>query len=420
MNNLLQMITRIRSAFCVLLLGFLLLFLAGCAMQRSSVPLAERWASVEGGQIQESRPGEQFFFTIPVDEGLIAEGVPITIAVSGNVASGSVRFELRRPDGQAVWNSGTIGPGDFSIRTEYTLPVGQTGTYTLGLVYTEQTSVTYNLSWHALRLGPAILLPGFGMVLVGLAFVFFASWRQILNWRYLMLGGLFWVLTVTAKFTVSIPLNPLVFQALGVTSEKLFSPGNLAAYLYIGALTGIFEVGLAWLVLSKTRWGRADWSQALIFGIGFGVIEALLLGLAGLSSALVGLFSPEVLPVPTLGTLAGQTSLGMGLAPVVERLFVVLAHIFACLLIFYAIARREARWGWLAMLYKTLLDTPAGFAAFWGTGTVAKIWTIEAVIALFGILGLWGTLQVARRYPRASVENGTHTRIDQSPRFPQA
>lgn len=420
MNHLLRTMTRIRTACRVLLLGFLLLFLAGCTMQRSSVPVSERWASVEGGQIQESRPGEQFFFTIPVDEVLVAEGVPITVAVSGNVTSGSVHFELRRPDGQAVWNSGTIGPGDFSIRTEYTLPVGQAGTYSLGLVYTEQTRVTYNLSWHALRLGPAILLPGFGMVLVALAFIFFASWRQILNWRYLMLGGLFWVLTVTAKFTVSIPLNPLVFQALGVASEKLFSPENLIAYLYIGALTGIFEVGLAWLVLSKTRWGRATWSQALIFGIGFGVIEALLLGLSGLSSALVGLISPGVLPVPTLGTLAGQATLGMGLAPVVERLFVILAHIFSCVLIFYAINRREARWGWLAILYKTLLDTPAGFAAFWGTGTAAKIWTIEAVIALLGILGLWGTLLIARHYPRVSVENGTHTRIDPSPRFPQA
>lgn len=377
-------------------------------MQRSGVPVAERWASVEGGQLQETHPGEQFFFHIPVDEGLIVDGVPITIAVSGNVASGTVRFELRQPDGHAVWNSGIIGPGDFSIHTEYTIPAGQTGTYTLGLVYTEQTKVTYNLSWHALQLGPAILLPGVGMILVGVAFVFYAGQRRILNWRYLMLGAMFWVLTVAAKFAVGIPLNPLVFKVLGVTNEKLFSPGNLMAYIYIGALTGIFEAGLAWLILRKTRWGKANWAQALTFGIGFGVVEALSLGLAGLGSALVGLLSPEVLPVPTLRSLAGQATLAIGLAPVVERLFVILAHIFSCVLIFHAIARRQARWGWLAILYKTLLDTPAGFAAFWGTGTAAKIWTIEAVIALLGILGLWGTLQIARCYP----QDGTHTRID--------
>lgn len=400
MNNLFQLIAKgIWTARCVLLSGFLLIFLAGCAAQHSNVPVSERWASVEGSQLQETRAGEQFFFHIPVDDGLIAEGVPLTLKMSGNVTSGAVRFELRRPDGQAVWNSGTIGAGDFSIRTEYTLPAGQTGLYTLGVIYTEQTTVTYNLSWHILRLGPAILLPGLGMILVGLAFVFYAGWRRFLNWRYLMLGAIFWVLTVAAKFTVSIPLNPLVFQLLGVTSEDLFSPGNLAAYIYIGALTGIFEVGLAWLILRKTRWGRANWAQALTFGMGFGVVEALTLGLVSLSSALVGLLSPAVLPVYTLGTLAGQAMPGMGLAPVVERLFVILAHVFSCVLLFFAVARREARWGWLAILYKTLLDAPAGFAAFWGTGTAAKIWTIEAVIALFGILGLWGTLQIARRYP---------------------
>lgn len=60
--------------------------------------------------------------------------------VSGNVNRGSLRFELRRPDGQTVWNSGQINAGDFSLRTEYHLPAGQTGTYTLGLVYSDNTS----------------------------------------------------------------------------------------------------------------------------------------------------------------------------------------------------------------------------------------------------------------------------------------
>jgi hypothetical protein len=67
-------------------------------------------------------------------------------------------------------------------------------------------------------------------------------------------------------------------------------------------------------------------------------------------------------------------------------------------LIFYAIASREAKWGWLAILYKTLLDAPGGFAAFWGATSPEKIWTLEAVIALFGLIGLWGTIRVSKRY----------------------
>lgn len=91
-----------------------------------------RWANVEGSQLQEKQAGEQFYFNILVDNSIIAEGAPLKIKVSGDVNRGSLRFELRRPDGQVVWNSGDIGVGDFSISTEYILPVGQTGTYKIG------------------------------------------------------------------------------------------------------------------------------------------------------------------------------------------------------------------------------------------------------------------------------------------------
>lgn len=385
-----------------LLIMFVVLgLLSGCASQESSIPMDYRWATVQGSQLNYAQAGEQFYFNIFVDEGMIEGGVPIKIKVSGNVQNGSLRFELRGPDSHAVWNSGTINPGDFSISTEYDLSSAETGTYTLGLVYSENISATYNLGWHAIKLGPGILLPGAGMILVSLAFVFYAVRRRIMDWRYLGLGALFWVLTVFVKFIFAIPVNPIVYRALGVTSENLFSPGNLITYFYIGALTGIFEAGLAYLILRKIRWGKAAWNQALVFGIGFGVVEALLLGLTGLVSALVGITSPDALPISTLGSMAHNATLIMGLAPVVERLFVIFAHIFACVLIFHAIASGETKWACFAILYKTLLDTPAAFANFWGVANSAsKIWTIEAVIAIFGLVGLWGTIQIASRYPR--------------------
>lgn len=386
------------------LFGLLLFLLAGCASQPSAVPMNHRWASIEGGLIQETQAGEQFDFSIPVDEGMIAEGAPVSIKVSGVVTGGWLRFELRAPDGKPVWDSGVINRGDFSISTKYPLPAGRVGEYTLGLVYGANTSATYNLGWQAFRLGPFVLLPGLGMIAAGLAFVAYAARKRLLGWRYLGLGALFWALTVAVKFAVAIPFNPPLFQALGVSHERLFTPGNLVACLYIGALTGIFEVGLVWFVLSRVRWGRATWNQALVFGIGFGVVEALLLGLAGLGSALAALLGPDTLLISVLGGLANNTTLGMGLAPVVERLAVIFAHIFACVLIFYAIASREARWGWLAILYKTALDAVAGFAAFWGMLTPLKTWTLEAIILIFGLLGLWGTWRIARRYPRLPAE----------------
>jgi hypothetical protein len=72
-------------------------------------------------------------------------------------------------------------------------------------------------------------------------------------------------------------------------------------------------------------------------------------------------------------------------------------------LIFHAINSGEAKWGWYAILYKTLLDAPAGFAAFWGVGTAARLWTIEGMMIIFGLIGLWGTIQIAGRYAQHPV-----------------
>jgi len=340
---------------------------------------------------------------------MVEKGTPIKIKVSGDVQSGSLRFELRDPSDQSVWNSGTINPGDFSINTEYDLSSARTGTYTLGMVYGGNISATYNLSWHTIKLGPIVLLPGAGIILVSLSFVIYAARRRLLGWRYLGMGALFWVIIVIVKFAFAIPVNPIVYNALNVTHDNLFSPGNLIVYIYIGALTGIFEAGLAYLILCRSRWGNATWEQALVFGIGFGVIEALLLGLAGLASAIISITSPDALPIPTLGNLANNTSLAIGLAPVIERLSVIFAHIFACVLIFHAIASGETKWAWLEVLYKTLLDTPAGFASFWEVANSAsKLWTIEGIIVIFGLIGLWGTIQIARRYPQSHI-SGKHS-----------
>ena len=397
-------------SFYLSLVCIVLGLLSGCASQGSDVPMDYRWANIEGSQLKDANAGEQFYFNIFVDEGMIEEGVPIKIKVSGEVQSGALHFELRDPSDQAVWNSGRISPGDFTISTAYDLSSAKTGTFTLGLVYSENISATYNLGWHAIKLGPSVLLPGAGMVLVALSFVFYAARRKWLGWRYLGMGALFWVLTVAVKFAFAIPVNPFVFRPLGVGQENLFSPGNLAAYFYIGTLTGIFEAGLAYLILRKIRWGKASWSQALAFGIGFGVIEALLLGFSNLFSSLVAITSPNVMPIVSLGTLAHNATFALGLAPVVERLSVIFAHIFACVLIFYAIANGEAKWAWYAVFYKTLLDTPAAFASFWGVvGSAGKIWTIEAILVIFGLIGLWGTIQIARRYPRTKLEEPDKT-----------
>jgi uncharacterized membrane protein YhfC len=391
------------QVYSTLLLSLFLL--AGCA--QTALPADLRWASAQGMRVEQAQAGEEFYFTVPVDRSILEpETIPVRIQVSGKVNNGGLRFELRGPDGEGqaglAWTSGDFGPGDFSATTNFIPGRDQTGEYHLGLVYQAGTSARYNLSWHALKPGPAMLVPGTLMLLVGLAFLAYGGWRR-LGWRYFGLGALFWGITVAVKFAFAAAVSPGIYQLLKISQTELFSPGNLVAYIYIGSLTGFFEAGLAWLILRRSRWGRATWEQALAFGIGFGVIEALLLALSSLGGAIAALAAPDSLPVPTLASLARSADPLMAPAPAVERLFVILAHIFACVLLFYAIACREKKWVWLAILYKTILDTPAGFAAIWGITTPGKLWTIEALIALTGLLGLWGLMKLSSRYPREAV-----------------
>ncbi|NMB90644.1 MAG: hypothetical protein GYA17_19975, partial [Chloroflexi bacterium] len=68
-------------------------------------------------------------------------------------------------------------------------------------------------------------------------------------------------------------------------------------------------------------------------------------------------------------------------------------------LLFYAIAKRQPRWFWLAFLYKTGIDSVAAYAQLNGIETVAKLWSVELIVGLFGAAGWWGTRRIQARYP---------------------
>jgi uncharacterized membrane protein YhfC len=169
--------------------------------------------------------------------------------------------------------------------------------------------------------------------------------------------------------------------------------------IYVGALTGVFEVCLVWLVLRYTRLGRVPWPRALAFGIGFGALEALLLGLGSTVNVLVGMAYPAAMAPAALESLALANNPLWGLAPIVERLALVLAHTLANVLMFYAVQKRGPRWLWLAFLYMTALDAVAAFGQLWGVTTLARVWLLEGAMALFGVVGWLGTRWVGQHYP---------------------
>lgn len=246
---------------------------------------------------------------------------------------------------------------------------------------------------------PLALLGGIGMIAVALGFAAYAGLRR-LGWGALSLGALAWGVSVALKFAWAIPFNPPIFAALNRALPTLGVP---LFSLYVGVLTGIFEVGVVALLLNLTRRGKAAWPRALAFGIGFGAIEALLFGVSSLSSMLAAMvISIAQLPAPEVAARMGNIL--WVLAPVIERLGALAIHTCCNVLIFYALNTRQARWFWLAFGYKTAVDAAAALCVHVnGIDTIEHAWTFEAILIVFGLAGWLGLRWLAPRYQALAI-----------------
>lgn len=248
---------------------------------------------------------------------------------------------------------------------------------------------------------PVVLLGGAGMLLVALVFIVYALWNR-LGWNYLAFGAVMWIVTVAVKFALAVPFNATVYRVLAGGQSGGF--GALLFDLYVGLLTGVTEVLIVGLVLRYTRLGKVVWERVLAFGMGFGAVEAFLLGLSSLATMLVVLLAPQAIPAQALSGLAIANNVLFGLAPIVERFFAMWIHIFTNALIFFGAVRMQLRWFWAAFAYKSLVDAFAAWGQLAGmTATVEQIWVLEAVVIVFGVLGWLGTRWVHARYPCTSV-----------------
>jgi uncharacterized membrane protein YhfC len=365
------------------ILTILLLTLIGCGPTESASTPPE--GASASGTLDEDAAGTSMPFQVPVAQA----GDPIGIDFRGALQTGSVRVQLVDAGGGVVWQEEAADLGLFAINTVVEPPAP--GEYQLGLAWDGPVTASYSLTWRPglVEIGqvtPIALLSGAGMIGVAVGFIAYAAWRK-LGWRYLGLGALAWVVTIILKFVWALAANQAVYNVLYSALPQ--SLASLLFYLYVGALTGLFEVTLVWLVMRYTHLGQMTWPHALAFGIGFGAVEALLLGVQSLVNVLVLVLMPALVPVgPEM--IAQMNNPLYLLAPIVERFFAILLHTFSNLLIIYGVRTRRAIWYWLAFAYKTGIDAVAAFGQAQGLTTFPEIWAIETVVILWGTIGLLG------------------------------
>ena len=239
-------------------------------------------------------------------------------------------------------------------------------------------------------MSPLLLVPGSGMILVAAGAVGYWKSRQRVPFAFFAWGIAAWILAVGLKALAALP-----FPALR-TGLQAALPAYVAEpllWFVTGLYTGIFECGIALGFIRHIRRLReSTWQEAVGFGIGFGAIEAFLVGAFSLGMMLLALIAPGKLPPAVAQSVSqGAAALWLLPAPVVERLNALLIHAFANLLIIHAVQRRIWKWFWASFAYKTLVDGIAGmFHISIGYPDAVTVWIAELVLLPFGVLGAWG------------------------------
>lgn len=261
------------------------------------------------------------------------------------------------------------------------------GTYTVEITTTDAIG-----QWH-LRIygGPAPPRPSLGpglasagaMMLVAMASVWFWRRRSGVAWRWFWVGAALWAVAVAVKFAIAIPLNKPVLEG-----GKALSPHW--AYLttgtiYGGVMTGITEILFTLIAALIWRQMAASAARGVAVGVGAGAFEAALLAVV----AAIG---------PLVAGGSGPTW-SIALAPAAERVTTILCHVASRGLVLLAVARRRLAIFWYGFLLLSGVDAVAMFFSLTGRADTLSPWTMEALIAPFGLASIPITIWCIRRWP---------------------
>jgi uncharacterized membrane protein YhfC len=249
-------------------------------------------------------------------------------------------------------------------------------------------------------MSPLYLLQGIGMITVALFVVIFWKQRSQVQYKFFLWGGLSWLVATIFKSIASAPVPQIITGLRNITPDYISEP---LLWLYIGLLTGVFECGVSFVIIHRIQRLRiASWGEALGYGLGFGATEALLLGVYNFVIVLLIILIPDQLPQELL-ELAGTNKVSFLAIPVpiVERAIVILLHAFSSVLIIYSVQKNEWKWFWYSLIYKTIMDSIAGFFQItYGLENlnIGGLWLVELILLPFGLVGLWGLFHVRNRF----------------------
>ncbi|HHH80135.1 MAG TPA: YhfC family intramembrane metalloprotease [Thermoplasmatales archaeon] len=246
-----------------------------------------------------------------------------------------------------------------------------------------------------------LMFAGIGMILVGALPILWWWRKKRTSLKYFIFGAAVWFVAILIKLLMDITLTPLL-------TNYLQSYGTLAIAVslgfYVGLRTGLFESGFTYIAGVKTKLKHVTFDEAVAFGLGFGGIEAILLGLQSFLNILVFALMPTLLnQLPEGQQAVAQHQLNQStwivFAPIIERIATIVIHVFAAVLVFLSIHSFEKRYLVYSVGFKSLVDgiIPA-LTVYVGSSTLLSTYLMELPILGLGLVAAGGVLWVKDKW----------------------
>lgn len=245
-------------------------------------------------------------------------------------------------------------------------------------------------------------------ILFPLVVAYLVGRRLGVGWRYFGYGALiFFLFQIISR----VPLMQ-VGQAL-LAPQLRASAGLRFAWITLAAFTaGLFEevgryVGYRWLMRREEK----TWPKAVMYGLGHGGIESMLL-IAGLTAVtliqLLALSRTDLSTLPIsaeqraeiaqqLAAISAQPA-WLGLLGAWERAWSIALHVALSVVVLQVFRRGDLRWLWLAIGLHALVDwLAAGLPTLLPLGDMAKVLVPEAIVTVVGLISLWAIARLRDR-----------------------
>lgn len=245
----------------------------------------------------------------------------------------------------------------------------------------------------------AYIVSFLGMILLPIILWIIFTRKYSLSWKLVLAGGL----TFIASQILHIPL------VVGL-NKFLQNSSLLATAIILGLLAGVFEETARYIlfkfILKKSR----SWKEGVLVGLGHGGTEAILIGIS-VALTLVNMIAYRSIDLSTVPSippdqleLAKQqvdafwsTQPYMALLGFFERVFALCLHVSLSLMVLYGLAKKQAVWFWLALLWHAFVDA----AAVYAVQSVGALQT-EGLIAIFAAISVWIVFRMRSKFEQVN------------------